>query len=164
MPWVHLINSWGVLLFLPKGFVRNRDAKPYKRANNVPVKFFLFWVRFEPNFMLSCCMSQFCSFWCNFFLHILQIHGTLWHFLALFGSLRPFTLLCKFTFVAIYTLFWVKFFLLKPCISGQKLVLSGLELFILAKLRFLALSELKFWNFGKTVFLIFATIWVFEYS
>ena len=75
-----------------------RDAKTYEHANIVHVKS---RVKFEPNFTQFGRKSELCPNLALFgviFWHMLEIDATFWHF-------WPFTLLCKFTFVAIYALF-----------------------------------------------------------
>ena len=75
-----------------------RDAKTYEWANNVCVKCFLAWVKYEPNFTLFCCKSELChdfSLFGGIFWHILELYIIFWFFCELFGSFGPFTLFCR---------------------------------------------------------------------
>ena len=100
--------------------------KTYKRASNACVIFFLSRVKSVLNITVFCCKSEKC---CNFafLLYFLAFYDYLWRFMILFGTFMtlygifwhfwPVTLFCgEFTFVAIYTLFWVKIFWHKPCL------------------------------------------------
>ena len=86
-----------------------QTQKTYERANNVHVKCFLSRVKFGPNFTLFCRKSELCRDFAHLGVFFLALFGNWCYFLvffcALFGSFGPFTLLCKFTFVAIYALF-----------------------------------------------------------
>ena len=63
-----------------------RDAKTYKRANNVCVNVFLAWVKSVQDFTLFCLESEQCRDFAlisDIFWHIVEPHVTFLHFLGL---------------------------------------------------------------------------------
>ena len=105
----------------------NRDGRKYERASNVCVKFFLARVKSVPNFTLFCCKNELC---CDFVLcrvilitfklvyfkkrkfviyNIIVASIDVWqsYFAHSFCKMHFTLVCCKFTFLAIYTLFLV---------------------------------------------------------
>ena len=108
-----------------------RQKKTYEHASNAGINFFLAWVKSVPNSKLFCRKNELCRNFALFMVilknrktfinHIFIASIDVWQskFDHTFCKIYFTLFRHELNFVAIYTLFWVKSFWLKPCLCKK---------------------------------------------